>query len=115
MAQFNHPRELAPDFVREATRHMRDTGAEIRTVRGPSMSATPGKVEVVGVSEVGDERVIALRLLQARDPGWVMRPFFARYDEEATWLDELSPAFGEASFFFEGNPEKAPATLRHAG
>ncbi len=72
-----------------------------RTVRGPSMSATPGKVEVVGVSTVNDQRVIALRFLQARDPEWVMQPFFARYDEEATWLDELQPAFGEDRFFFE--------------
>lgn len=86
-----------------------------RTVRGPSMSATPGKVEVVGVSEIGDERVIALRFLQARDPDWVMRPFFARYDEEATWLDELSPAFGDTEFFFEQASGSAPAVLRHAG
>jgi hypothetical protein len=72
-----------------------------RTVRGPSMSATPVQVEVVGVSTVNDQRVIALRFLQARTPEWVMQPFFARYDEEATWLDELEPAFGEERFFFE--------------
>lgn len=74
-----------------------------RTVRGPSMSATPGKVEVVGVSTVNEQQVIALRFLQARTPEWVMQPFFARYDEEATWLDELEPAFGEERFFFEGH------------
>lgn len=49
-----------------------------RTVRGPSMSATPGKVEIVGVSNVRDEKVITLRFLQARSPDWVMQPFFAR-------------------------------------
>ena len=32
---------------------------------------------------------------------WVGRPFFARYDPQATWLDELRPAFGEEQFFFE--------------
>ncbi|ROR34324.1 KamA family radical SAM protein [Inmirania thermothiophila] len=72
-----------------------------RTVRGPSMSATPGKVEVQGVAEVAGERVFVLRFLQARDPDWLHRPFFARYDAEATWLDQLRPAFGEAEFFFE--------------
>ena len=32
----------------------------------------------------------------------MLRPFFARYDEEAIWLDDLEPAFGEEAFFFEG-------------
>ena len=72
-----------------------------RTVRGPSMSATPGKVTVDGVAEVAGERVFALRFLQGRDPDWVGRPFFARYDERATWLDDLQPAFGREEFFFE--------------
>jgi hypothetical protein len=72
-----------------------------RTVRGPSMSATPGKVVVDGVATIAGEEVFALRFLQARDPDWVGRPFFARYDEDATWLDGLTPAFGEDRFFFE--------------
>ena len=72
-----------------------------RTVRGPSMSATPGKVEVLGVQEVAGEKVLVLRFLQGRDPDWVGRPFFARFDPKATWLDQLEPAFGEDKFFFE--------------
>ena len=72
-----------------------------RTVRGPSMSANPGKVEIQGVSEVAGEKVFVLRFVQARDPEWVQRPFFAKYDPEATWLDQLRPAFGEDRFFFE--------------
>ena len=72
-----------------------------RTVRGPSMSATPGKVEVLGVQEVAGEKVFVLRFLQGRDPDWVGQPFFARFDPEATWLDQLEPAFGEDKFFFE--------------
>jgi hypothetical protein len=31
----------------------------------------------------------------------VGRPFFARFDPAATWLDDLRPAFGEQRFFFE--------------
>lgn len=72
-----------------------------RTVRGPSMSATPGKVLVDGVTEVGGEKVFALKFVQARDPEWVNRIFFARYDENASWMGDLQPAFGEREFFFE--------------
>lgn len=72
-----------------------------RTVRGPSMSVLPGKVVVDGVAEVGGERVFVLHMTQARRPEWVNRPFFARFDADASWLDELRPALGEARFFFE--------------
>ena len=71
-----------------------------RTVRGPSMSATPGKVHVLGVSEIDGQKVMALQLLQGRESEWVGVPFFAKYDENAIWLDDLEPAFGE-KFFFE--------------
>ena len=40
-------------------------------------------------------------MLQGRDPDWAMRPFFAQYDEEAVWLTDLRPAFGETKFFWE--------------
>lgn len=76
-----------------------------RTVRGPSMSAGPGKVEVSGVSEINGEKVFVLRFIQARNPDWVQRPFFAKYDEEATWLDDLKPAFGEEKFFWQDEYE----------
>jgi len=72
-----------------------------RTVRGPSMSANPGKVQMLGVSEINGEKVMTLRFLQGRNPDWVCKPFFAKYDEKATWLNELKPAFGEKEFFFE--------------
>lgn len=72
-----------------------------RTVRGPSMSAHPGKVQVLGPTELGGRKLLALRFLQGRDPDWAARPFFAEYSETATWLDELTPAFGEEEFFFE--------------
>jgi KamA family protein len=72
-----------------------------RTVRGPSMSAEPGKVRVVGVTEVEGQEVMVLQMLQGRNPDWVLWPFFAEYDEKAQWLDELKPAFGHEKFFFE--------------
>jgi KamA family protein len=66
-----------------------------RSVRGPSMSATPGKVAVDGIAEIGGERVFVLRMLQARDASLVARPFFARFDPAAKWLDDLEPAFAD--------------------
>ena len=79
-----------------------------RTVRGPSMSAHHGKVQILGVNEINGEKVFVMQFLQARNPDWVSRPFFAGYDKNATWLDELKPAFGEDKFFFD----KAEHTLR---
>jgi KamA family protein len=174
MAHFNHPRELAPEPVRQAIAQVRQTGAVIRTqspllrhinddpalwvemwneqvdlgcvpyymfiardtgaqhyfsvplvraweifreayqrvgglcrtVRGPSMSANPGKVQVLGACEVMGEKVLQLRFIQGRNPDWVHRPFFARYDEQATWLNELKPAFGEDRFFYQEELEE---------
>lgn len=71
-----------------------------RTVRGPSMSALPGKVQILGTTDAGDETFMVLQFLRGRNPDWVRRPFLARYDPDAIWLDELKPAFGE-KFFFE--------------
>ncbi|MEO5642517.1 MAG: lysine 2,3-aminomutase [Bacteroidia bacterium] len=76
-----------------------------RTVRGPSMSCTPGKIQMLGVSEIphgsGMKKVLSFRFLQGRNPDWVARPFFAEYDEKATWIDELRPLAGQEKFFFE--------------
>ncbi|MDP2387753.1 MAG: lysine 2,3-aminomutase [Bacteroidota bacterium] len=76
-----------------------------RTVRGPSMSCTPGKVQILGVSEIKGEKVFVMRMLQGRNPDWIARPFFAKYDKRAIWMDELKPAFGEEKFFFEDELE----------
>jgi len=80
-----------------------------RTVRGPSMSCTPGKVQVLGVNEMPlngkMEKVITLRMIQGRNPDWVARPFFAKYDPNAKWMNDLKPAFGD-SFFFEQELEQ---------
>lgn len=80
-----------------------------RTVRGPSMSAFPGKVRVVGVRDIGGERCFVLELLQARDPDLVGRPFFAKFDARATWLTELEPFSAEdAPLFVRPAAQDAP-------
>jgi len=95
---FAVPLARALDIFNGAYRQV--SGLE-RTVRGPSMSATPGKVLVDGVAEIGGEKVFVLKFLQGRDPEWAGQVFFARYDPNASWLDNLEPAFGRNEFFFE--------------
>ena len=65
------------------------------------MSAGPGKIEVQGIAEINNEKVFVLRFIQGRNPDWVQRPFFARFNPEATWLNQLRPAFGAKKFFYE--------------
>lgn len=77
-----------------------------RTVRGPSMSATPGKIVVDGIATIRGEKVFVLKFIQGREPSWVNRVFFARYTTRAAWIDELEPAFGEREFFFESGLER---------
>jgi KamA family protein len=83
-----------------------------RTVRGPSMSAFPGKVVIDGIVTINGEQLFALQFLQARNPEWVRRPFFARFDPDATWMDHLVPAFGRTKFFFETDEEAAARAPR---
>lgn len=62
-----------------------------RTARGPSMSCTPGKVEITGIEKINGEEAFVMRFLQCRDPKWIGRVFFAKYDPNAIWYDELVP------------------------
>ncbi|CBQ70851.1 conserved hypothetical protein [Sporisorium reilianum SRZ2] len=85
-----------------------------RTVNGPSMSASPGKIQIVGIVELPSptpgagakdpthEKVFVMRFLQARNPAWCRETMFARFDPKASWFDDLRPAFGAESWFFEG-------------
>jgi len=95
---FEVPLAKAWNIYRDA---MQQVSGLARTARGPSMSAGPGKVEVQGVTEINGEQVFALRFVQGRNPDWVQKPFFAKFDEKATWLDQLKPGLGAAEFFFE--------------
>jgi len=95
---FEVPLTRAWHIYREAIKQVSGLS---RTVRGPSMSATPGKIEIQGVTEVAGDKVFVCRFIQGRNPDWVQRPFFAEYDERATWLSDLKPAFGEQRFFFD--------------
>ncbi len=86
-----------------------------RTLRGPSMSCLPGKVQILGVAEIKDEKVMVFRMIQGRNPDWAARPFFAKYDEKAIWYTDLKPAFGEEKFFFTDELNKfiTPAKVEY--
>lgn len=94
---FEVPLARAVEIYQEA---IRQTSGLIRTVRGPSMSATPGKIEVQGVTEINGDKVFVLRMIQGRNPEWTYQPFFAQYDPKATWIDDLKP-YGTDKFIFE--------------
>jgi len=96
-SRFDLPLVRALDIYQHA---IRTVSGLARTARGPSMSTSGGKVEIKGVISLGDSRAFVLNYLQARDPDLVGRPFLARYDEHATWFDELRPANEDAREFF---------------
>jgi KamA family protein len=95
---FEVPLARALEIYREAMTQQSGLG---RTARGPVLSALPGKVAVEGVAEIGGHKCFVLSFVQARNPDWCKRPFFAEFDPHATWLDDLRPAFGEREFFYE--------------
>lgn len=100
---------------------LRDVSGLARTARGPSMSTTPGKVVIDGIADIHGDEVFVCSFIQARNPEWVKRPFFAKFDPSATWLDDLVPAWGESAFFFEpglralsgAGPTTSPGEPRH--
>ena len=99
-----------------------------RSARGPSMSAFPGKVRMLGIvtirdlmdanvlgtirESVGfdlmgdpDASLMVCDFIQARNPDWVRKPFFAEVDDSSVWFDDLRPAFGKERFYFEEEGE----------
>ena len=95
---FGVPLARAWEIFSSAMRKVSGLG---RTVRALSMSTGPGKIQVAGVATIHGEKVFVLRVIQGRNPEWCYKPFFAKYDEKALWLDDLQPAFGEKQFFFQ--------------
>ncbi|MER6807368.1 MULTISPECIES: lysine 2,3-aminomutase [Streptomyces] len=87
------PRQYFEVPLARAHRIFRDAYQQLpglaRTVRGPVMSTTPGKIVVDGVEETPQGRFLQLRMLQAREPSLVGRPFRALYSETAAWVDHL--------------------------
>ncbi len=83
----------------------RQVSGVCKTVRGPIMSALPGKVQLLGKTEVEKNGNIidafVLRFIQARNPNWVNKPFLAKFNKHAYWLTDLEPLYGDNFFFQE--------------
>ncbi|OGU93907.1 MAG: lysine 2,3-aminomutase [Ignavibacteria bacterium RIFOXYC2_FULL_35_21] len=95
---FSVPLVKAWEIYKDACK---DVSGLSKTLRGPVMSCTPGKVQVLGVANVHNEKVISLKMLQGRNSEWTNHPFFAEFNPKAIWFDDLKPAFGEKKFFFQ--------------
>ncbi|MEU0992071.1 lysine 2,3-aminomutase [Streptomyces sp. NPDC005953] len=83
---FKVPLGQAVDIFADAYRQLSGLA---RTVRGPVMSATPGKVIIDGLTSTPEGDFFQARFLQARDPRLVGRPFRVRWSPSAAWLDDL--------------------------
>ncbi len=94
---FAVPLEKAWNIFRNAYKNVSGIA---RTVRGPVMSTNPGKIQILGVNDVGNEKSFVLRFIQARNTNWVDIPFFAKYNPDAIWLNDLKPLNAD-KFFFE--------------
>lgn len=83
----------------------RQVSGVCKTVRGPIMSALPGKIQLIGKTEVEKNGNITeafiLRFIQARNPIWVNRPFMAKLNKNAHWLNDLEPLYGDNFFFHD--------------
>jgi L-lysine 2,3-aminomutase len=84
---FEVPLERAYQVYARAARRVSGLA---RTAKGPVMSTAAGKVEILGITEVNGSKVFVLRFIQSRDPENSFQPFFAKYDPEATWFDQLT-------------------------
>ncbi|HEV2373715.1 MAG TPA: lysine 2,3-aminomutase [Streptosporangiaceae bacterium] len=62
-----------------------------RTVRGPVMADGHATICLDGTTQAGTQKLFVLRHLQARDPHLAGQPFFAAYDPQAAWPDQLHP------------------------
>ncbi|MDW3196815.1 MAG: 4Fe-4S cluster-binding domain-containing protein [Cytophagales bacterium] len=76
----------ASNIFRDAFRQLSGLA---RTVRGPVMSTSSGKVLINGSINMGSEKFFVLEYLQARNPELVKRPFLARFNRDACWFDDL--------------------------
>lgn len=78
------------EIVLEATRGLNGLAKRVRLI----MSHYTGKVEIVGVGQVGGKRHVYLRYHQARDEAMIGKIFCYPLPDTAYWLDDL-PGFTE--------------------
>jgi KamA family protein len=83
---YSVPLHKALEIFRQAYRSVSGLG---RTLRGPVMSTTEGKVLIEDVVEHEGEKVFVLSYIQCRNPSLVGLKLFARFNPDAVWLTDL--------------------------
>jgi len=101
------------DALETYNKAYKNVSGVVRTVRGPSMSAAPGKVQLLGINEINGEKIFMLKFLQARNTDWLEKPFCAKYDPNAIWLDDLKPAFDKKKFIFDENEFMSQSDIKN--
>jgi L-lysine 2,3-aminomutase len=71
---------------------IRTSSSFAKTVTGPTMSASPGKVQILGIVESVEtgSKYFKLQFVRHRDRNRTFKPFLAEYDDKATWFDQLN-------------------------
>jgi len=74
-------------------RAVKTSASFAKTVTAPVMSASLGKVQVLGTidSPLDDEKYFILQYVRHRDYTKTFKPFLMKYDETSTWVDQLHP------------------------
>lgn len=85
---FGVPLAKVYDIYNEAIRY---SASFSKTVTGPVMSASKGKVQIMGILEnpAEERKYFILQYVRHRDARHTFKPFLAHYNEEATWFDQL--------------------------
>ncbi len=87
---------------------IRESGSFAKTLTGPVMSADKGKVHIMGVADnpVTGEKYFIMQYVRHRDYRQTFRPFFMKYDTQATWVDQLTEVVPEEMTVAAGNKQR---------
>jgi len=79
------------DCVRIYKDAYRNLSGLARTARGPCLSTTPGKVQILDVVYRNNEIFLIVKYIRARTKEWVDNIFNVKVDASTAWLDNLHP------------------------
>jgi KamA family protein len=79
------------DVYRMYQEAIRDTGSFAKTITGPVMSASKGKVQIMGIitNPLDGNDYFVMQYVRHRDYRKTFKPFLMEFDESATWVDQL--------------------------
>jgi L-lysine 2,3-aminomutase len=79
------------DIYKIYQKAMRETGSFAKTVTGPVMSASKGKVQIMGIvtNPLDGSKYFMMQYIRHRNYSETFKPFLMHYDEQATWVDQL--------------------------